>query len=338
MNKLLEHFGIDESLTKSIRQSKEFNKIRDNIPHKKGYNMMADLLFLPTTKEGYRYCLVVVDLATNEFDIEPIKNKEPETILRAFESMFKRGYIVKPYASIRTDSGSEFKGKFANWLYNNSILHRVGKSGRHKQSANVESLNKQLGRLFNGYMNAQMKKRGKAYPNWTDIIEDVRVKLNKLRKLPEDDPVKYNYPIPDMKQLLHSKYKVGDIVYIKLENPENALGEKMSGSFRVGDYRFDSTPRKITDVFLYSGKPAVRYRVTGIKNVSYADYELMPAKEDVDKYKVERIVAKKKIKGKLHFLIKWKGYPKSQNTWEPKTTLMLDVPELVEEYEQSIKR
>jgi hypothetical protein len=34
-------------------------------------------------------------------------------------------------------------------------------------------------------------------------------------------------------------------------------------------------------------------------------------------YKVEAIVSKKSIKGQTHYLIKWKNYPSSQNTWEP---------------------
>jgi hypothetical protein len=34
-------------------------------------------------------------------------------------------------------------------------------------------------------------------------------------------------------------------------------------------------------------------------------------------YEVEEIINSKKIRGKLHFLIHWKGYPTSERTWEP---------------------
>jgi hypothetical protein len=40
-----------------------------------GYNEMGDLLQLPTTKEGYKYILSVVDIWSNYFDIEPMKTK-----------------------------------------------------------------------------------------------------------------------------------------------------------------------------------------------------------------------------------------------------------------------
>lgn len=36
---------------------------------------MSDLIVLPETNEGYKYLLVVLDLATNLFDYQPIKRK-----------------------------------------------------------------------------------------------------------------------------------------------------------------------------------------------------------------------------------------------------------------------
>ena len=103
---------------------------------------MADLLFLPLTKQKYRYILTVVDLATDEFDIEPLKDKEPKTVLAGLKAMYKRSYIKEPYASIRTDAGNEFKGVFQKYLYDESLLHRTSLTARHSQTSNVESLNR----------------------------------------------------------------------------------------------------------------------------------------------------------------------------------------------------
>jgi hypothetical protein len=335
MNKIIKDLGLNETFTKSVKRDKVFTKVKDNIPLVAHYNYMMDLLFLPTDKSGFKYCLVVVDLATNEFDIEPIKNKEPGTILQAFKSMYKRNYIKKPYASIRTDAGNEFKGVFQKYLYDQSILHKVAKAGRHKQLANVESLNKQLGRLFNGYLNKIEEETGKVYRNWTDIVAPIRTKLNAYRKITyKTAPQDQNYPIPDLSK--KSQYKVGDIVYVKLDQPRNALGEKVSGdSFRVGDYRFDLTPRRILQVLVYSGKVPYRYIVTGIPNVSYTESELRPAKEKQEEYKVKEIIDKKKIKNKIFYLVWWQGYLKKDATWTPKSTLIQDVPHLVTKFEKS---
>ena len=225
MDKLLKDLGIDETYTKAPKLPKKYNKVKDNIPLKEDYNFMADILMLPETEEGFKYLLVVVDLATDEFDIEPMKTKQPEEALKAIKTMFKRKFIDEPYASIRTDGGTEFQGVFAKWLYDENIMHKKALPDRHKQMANVERLNKDLGRLFNGYMNAMEEETGEEYRQWTDVLDKVRKDLNKIRKkdVSKNDPVTDEYPVP---KFVEPKYKVGDIVYHISEVPRNALGHK----------------------------------------------------------------------------------------------------------------
>ena len=55
-------------------------------------------------------------------------------------------------------------------------------------------------------------------------------------------------------------------------------------------------------------------------------------------YVVQKIIGKKKVKGKIYYRVKWKGYPDSEATWEPRKNLIEDVPILVNEYENDIKR
>lgn len=47
-----------------------------------------------------------------------------------------------------------------------------------------------------------------------------------------------------------------------------------------------------------------------------------------DKYVVEKILDRKKEKN-------WKGY--KETTWEKRADLMKDIPEMIKEYEQSLK-
>lgn len=340
MKSLFKSLGISEKqndLTKPVPKQKVFNKIKDNIPHVKNYNIMADLLMLPSTKTKNRYLLVVDDLATDNFDIEPLKTKEPKEVLSAFKKMFTRQYIKEPYASIRTDDGNEFKGVFQKWLFDESILHKVAISGRHKQLANVENLNKQLGRLLNGYMNSKEEELGHVYKEWDDkkILDTIRRDLNKFRQKPTDDPHTKQYPIPDV---VDPKYKVGDIVYRISEFPLSALGHKQnSDKFRAGDYRWDVVPRKILKVLSYSGKPATRYVLDFLPNVSYSENELKPAHgaHEVEKFIVKEIIGKQIIKKKVYYLVWWKNYLKKDATLEPKDKLIKDVPDLIQQYDDN---
>ena len=291
MDNLLKKLGIDEKFTKAIKQPRKFNKVKDNIPLKQDYNFMANLLFLPETSSGYKYLLVMVDLANDEFDIEEIRNKESATVLSAMKNIFKRGILKKPYASIRTDSGSEFKGIFHKYLYDANILHKIALPNRHTQLANVEALNRQLGRLLNGYMNQKELETGKVFKSWKKILGVIRRDLNIIRKkkLPTvKEEETYLYPIFDptykiktkkgikLKRLL-PKFQINDLVHRLLDYPKNALGKKQSGTFRMGDFRYDVNPQKITRILYYAGDIPYRYMIEGIDNASFKDTQLMKA-------------------------------------------------------------
>ena len=298
---------------------------------------MADLLFMPTDKKGNKYLLVVDDLATDEFDVEPLKDKEAKSVLAGLKAMYKRPYIKAPHSSIRTDDGNEFEGVFQKYLYDESIYHSVARAGRHKQTGNVESLNKQLGRIFNGYMNKIELETAKPYREWTDILPCVRKELNKIRKKPEKDP--FTQPSEPVAGSDKTKFKVGDLVHVKLEQPKNALNKKVHGeSFRMGDFRLDTVPRKITRVLFYSGAVPHRYLVNGVKGASFTDEELVKSKGDVEKHVIKEIVDKKKVKNVIYYKIWWQGKPKKNASWEPKSELIKDVPILIKVYEESLKK
>jgi hypothetical protein len=336
MNKLIKKLNIDETYTKPVIETK-FNKVKDNIPHVKHYNYMADLLQLPETKDGYNYVLVVVDLATDMFDIEPIKNNSATLVLEAFKKMFKRKYIKKPHASVRTDGGAEFKKEFTEFLYDNSILHKTAEPYRHKQLANVESLNKLLGRLFNGYMNYREKETGKIYKEWNDVIETIRKDLNEIRKKEEKDRFTEIYPVPEFRT---PKFKVDDLVYYKLDYPENALGQKQpTPKFRAGDYRWHMIPTKIKKVLFYSGDVPIRYLLNNKPNVSYAESELKTAKEKEEKFIIERFLGVKTMNKKKYYKVKWKNYKVKESNFEEESKLIKDIgKESFDEFVKAMKK
>ena len=332
MDKILKELKINEKYSKPVKIKKEFSKVKDNIPLKADYNFMADLLELPETKKGFKYLLVVVDLATDEFDIEPITNNKSLTVVDAMKRMFNRRYIKKPYASIRTDGGAEFKDAFEKYCYENSILHKIGVAGRHQQTANVERLNRELGRLFNGYMNAIEEKTGETYKEWVEVVPKVRAMLNDFRKKPEGDPFTDVYPTVDLTK--QPKYKIHDVVYRMSEKPLDALGKKQpTQNFRMGDYRWERIPRKVVKVLRYAGKVPIRYILENLPNVAYAEYELMPAEEKQAMYVVQSVKAKRTINGVKELLIKWKGFKKP--TWENYNDIKRTVPNIDSFYKRS---
>lgn len=229
-----------------------------------------------------------------------------------------------PHGSIQTDGGTEFKGNVSKFLFENNIIHKTTRKGRHTQMSPVESLNKNLSRILSGYMNKKEEETGERYNEWTDIIGFIRREYNKVRENRKDlDPRTYDAGI--MSNQI-SKYNIGDYVHIKLDVPRDALNnEQSTQKFRMGDYRFDKTPRKITNILYYTGDIPHRYMVDGIDNASYTKRQLIKSSyKGEQKYDVKKIIGKKKINNKIHYLVHWKGYNKKDSTWEPRDNLIED--------------
>ena len=58
--------------------------------------------------------------------------------------------------------------------------------------------------------------------------------------------------------------------------------------------------------------------------------------EGEQEYKVEALLAHCKFRGKLRYLVKWKGYDTSENTWEPESNLT-HMEDLLSEYKERRK-
>ena len=138
-------------------------------------------------------------------------------------------------------------------------------------------------------------------------------------------------------------YKEGDQVWIEGANlktvfPTKKLGPKRYGPFKIlkqlseAVYRVE-IPRqwKIHNVF--HANLITPYKETELHGPNYTrpPPDLIEGEEE---YEVEKILdAKPRGRGrKMHYLVKWKGYPVSDNSWEPKENIHAEA--LIKEFEK----
>jgi hypothetical protein len=334
MEALMNKLNVSETYTKPIKY--KFPKVKDSVFPKAGYNYMCDLLELPKTSDGFNSLLTVVDIYSNYFDCEPLKSKSAESTLKALKTIFKRGILKLAKASIRSDSGSEFKSVFDKYLHDNNILHLWSLPDRHKQMGNVENLNKQLARVLMTYLS----NKGHDYTDWTDLIDSLRTELNDMKSHPPDQDMS-TYQMKDVDIKSMPKFKVGDLVYRRLEKPLSSTGQKYHNQkFRAGDVRYEvNEPRKIVRVVAYPSPNPWRYILQDLPNVSYAEAEIVPAKETEEKRIVKKIFDKMTKDKIVYYKVWFKKEKKDQSLWLKKDQLIEDgLQEYIDQYENEKKK
>jgi hypothetical protein len=203
----------------------------------------------------------------------------------------------------------------------------------------VESRNKSIGDWLLKRMTAQELNTGVKSTEWVQYLPDVVKRLNKRFEIKNPKPNDSNIMmcVDGHCEVL----QIGDLVRYPLDYPIDVHnGKRVHGTFRSADIKYAITPVKITFIKM-SPDNVPLYGLEGRKAL-YSKDVLIPV-ENVKqppshlqaKHIVEAVVGKKTIQRRIHYEVKWKGYPTT--TFEPRLELLKDVPDMISQYEMSIK-
>ncbi|ODM95307.1 Chromobox protein 5 [Orchesella cincta] len=144
-----------------------------------------------------------------------------------------------------------------------------------------------------------------------------------------------------------SRKKRGALVVVPRRRRDSAAsaprGKKLRGRGKAA-HDMSSAPRSSKrasiepERFGKQSKPETKLRSRKPVPPVPAAKTATPTTKKEKKFIVQKILDKKTMKRKVHYLVKWQGYPASQNTWELQETLRTDVPDLVNEFESKTKK
>jgi hypothetical protein len=360
LGKYYEDFGITKVTNRKVLAKQKLRNlykkpIKDtgvNMPHvqvfAKDNTHQADLLFMPTDNE-YKYILVVVDCYSRLVDAVPLKFKDSADVLAAFQEIYARGPLKQP-KRMQVDSGTEFKGDVKKYFTDAGVFFRAGLPGRSRMQALAERANQNIGTALMKRMSAQELLTHQLDTQW---VADLPVVIKALNKRTEGK----TKPYPDHPVCSGSACKlipVGTLVRVVLDKPrELVTNAKLHGRFRDSDLRWDPVVHVVRQILLKPGQPPM-YLVDGtsgpnkILPVAYTRNQLQiippdeqyPDKKVIrgtpDTYVIEKLIDRRKHKGRIQFLVKWAGHPADDNSWEPRTEIKKVAPVYLEAYEKKI--
>ena len=292
----------------------------------------ADMLHI-TEDQGFKYLLVVVDVATKKTDAVPLKNIKTSTVKKALEYMWGAheatyegkapsiadppvgeidgniyrhglGNILKPPIMMKVDGGPEFKKSVASYLKQQNIVRLQGLPYRSKQQAMVESRNNYFASKI---LRAQAEVEIKSRVVNRDWIESVWRYIFAWNVTHHKTP-----PVPEVvkcKGRSCDLLKVGTEVRRVLDAPIDPVTDKvLSKNARAGDLRWEEKTRYIVQQVLKPGNPPM-YRLSektvdgtttssNMKRVAYTRNEIQVVKEPAAGKPAAKKPAAKKPVGK----------------------------------------
>ena len=284
------------------------------------YQFVADLIDMVAYSKyncGYKYILCVMDGLSRYLYTRKLKTKKSNVVLNAFREIFKESEVVPNV--LTTDKGNEFVAKQSLNYFKSKGIHYFTSYGR-KKCSNIERLNRTIKNMIYRCFDKNLNRE------WVSILKDLTATYNlnyhrgiAMSPLEAQDPInavllseRHGERLRAVK-LEAPRLKMGDIVRINIDR--GALSKKYEMSWSRALYRVASKPQYT----IAGSRPSynVEY-LNGMKIAgSFLPEELLKVDKSVflDNYKfpIYKVVKRRGSKS----LVRWLGYDKHDDTWEP---------------------
>ena len=274
---------------------------------------LADVSNLAMHNDDVHFLLIVIDVFSRYLWVVQLKQKTSKALVAAFTQVFAGGR--KP-TSIRTDKGKEFTNRWVKALMKENGVNLFTTKNEVKANYAERVIRTLKGMMFRYFTHKQTYR-------YVEVLDSLVSNYNhrphtSLGALSPSQVEKSNEAMI-WKEMYVDKRKFSKPKPFKL---------KVGGRVRISHVRYtfqrDYQAKWTEEIFTI----ASRLRRQGIpqyKLMDYADervdgsfyeYELQPVtKTSDDMWKVEKIIRRRRRKGKAEILVKWMGWPVKFNSW-----------------------
>lgn len=297
---------------------KEYHEQPRNMTYKhfKRYQFQMDLVEIHQYAEqnnGVRYLLNCVDIFTRYAFVRPLKDKSAKNVLDAFKSIMNEAK-EKPYMLVM-DKGTEFTNKlFKSFCDENQIKLVNPQASIH--AAFVERFNRTLQMLIYKYMTENETNR------YIDVLQRlVKTYNNRKHRMigmtPNEAELNQNNEHLQL-NLVQKK----QLEKIKKKKPKYQIGSYVRIAKQKGKFSRSYDEQTMQEIFkiksINTSKPIPLYNISnfdGSEDIvgGFYEFELIPVVTNT--YRIEKVIKKRKVGGKIQLFVKWKGFGNEHNSW-----------------------
>ena len=301
--------SLADEVHKPIRKVKQYRKVISNYKNNIWAVDLVDMQEFSDINKNYKYILTVMDLYTRYAWAIPLKTKTGLEVSKAFKQIFDKmdDYPDKIYC----DEGKEFYNKNLDELRGKYSIEIYSTYGVSKASP-IERFNRSLKEL----MFKQFTINGNRI--WYNMLADLLQFYNNRKHkgingekpkdvYDNDKIINGNFNIVDDQKSVNPKFKVNDRVRISYKRGVFDKGYYPNWSWEIYKIKEVLNTNPITYKIEDSNKETIKG--------SFYTNELQKTNQKDNVYLIEKVLDEKIVKGQKKYLVKWLGYPESQNSW-----------------------
>lgn len=279
---------------------------------------LTDLPQLAKYNNGIRYILVVIDVFSRWGSARVLKSKSGVDVASAFADIMTSENRTPD--QLQTDKGKEFLNTHFKTILEKFKIHHYVTENQEIKASFVERLQRTIkSKMFRYFTHTNSYR-------YIDVIQDLfksyndsvhsstGMKPNNINYKNQEKIWQKLYYTPETE--IKFKFNLGDRVRISKYSTVFAKGYLPAWSEEI----FTVAKRHFTDPPVYSLKDDNNSQLTG----TWYEPELQKVNSDDGVYKIESILGKRKLNGRTQYLVRWKGYPPSFDSYVDKSDIIED--------------